>query len=141
VQELYVDYFPLGQDLFTIDEPSCMTLEPPCWDQPLFDRLCDGITAVLLALKLNPVIVYQINSPAANKIAHQVAMCVCLCLCVCVCVCMRVCLYLCICVSVYVFICVCECYGVASTSRLLKHFRFLLQNIVSFIGPFCKTEL
>jgi len=72
VQELYVDYFPLGQDLFTIDEPSCMALEPPSWDQPLFDRLCDGITAVLLALKLNPVIVYQINSPAANKIAHQV---------------------------------------------------------------------
>ena len=73
VQELYLDFSPLGPDLFTLDVPSCMPLEPPGWDQPLFDSLCAGLTAVLLALKLNPVIAYQANSPPANKIAHEVA--------------------------------------------------------------------
>ena len=73
VQELYIDFSPLGRDLFTLEEPSCMSLEPPSWDQPLFERLCDGLAAVLLALKLNPVIAYQINSVPASKIAHQVA--------------------------------------------------------------------
>jgi len=29
-------------------------------------------------------------------------------------------------------------YGVATISRLLKNYRSLLQNIVSFIGLFCK---
>jgi vacuolar protein sorting-associated protein 45 len=73
VQELYLDFSPLGPDLFTLNLPSCMPLEPPGWDQPLFDSLCAGLTAVLLALKLNPVIAYQANSPPANKIALEVA--------------------------------------------------------------------
>eukprot|EP00802_Teleaulax_amphioxeia_P004149 Tamp_04153.p1 GENE.Tamp_04153~~Tamp_04153.p1 ORF type:complete len:458 (-),score=130.31 Tamp_04153:1985-3358(-) len=73
VQELYLDFSPLGPDLFTLDVPSCMPLEPPSWDQPIFDSLCGGLTAVLLALKLNPVIAYQVNSSPANKIAHEVA--------------------------------------------------------------------
>ena len=73
VQELYLDFSPLGPELFTLDVPSCMPLEPPGWDQPIFDSLCGGLTAVLLALKLNPVIAYQVNSSPANKIAHEVA--------------------------------------------------------------------
>jgi len=32
-------------------------------------------------------------------------------------------------------------YGVAMIRRLLKNSRSLLQNIVSFIGPFCKRDL
>jgi len=33
------------------------------------------------------------------------------------------------------------CYGVATSSRLLKIIGLFLQNIVSFIGLFCKKDL
>ena len=73
VQELYLDFFPLGPDLFTVEEPSCMALEPPSWDQVLFDRLCDSLVSLLLALKVSPTIAYQLNSPPACKIGAEVA--------------------------------------------------------------------
>ena len=72
VQELYIDFFPLGRDLFTLEEATCMPIEPPAWDQNLFERICDGLAAALLCLKMNPIIAYQVNSPSATKIAHQV---------------------------------------------------------------------
>ena len=72
VQELYLDFSPLGPDLVTVEEGSCIPLEPPAWDQVLFDRLCDSVVSILLALKVQPTIAYQLNSPPACKIAMEV---------------------------------------------------------------------
>ena len=70
VQELYMDFLPLGPDLFPLDIPSCMSLEPPSWDQPLFDALCSGITAAMLALKVCLKYV-------SFRACHQGSVCVC----------------------------------------------------------------
>lgn len=53
VQEVYVDYFPLAPDLFTLDIGSCMPLETPHGDQALLQHICSSLTAVLLALKVS----------------------------------------------------------------------------------------
>ena len=72
VQEIYMDFFPLSPDLFVLNEPSCMPLEAPSWNHQLFDRICDGLISVLLALKQNPTIVYQKNSMIAQRIAEEI---------------------------------------------------------------------
>ena len=53
VSEVYVDFFPLSPDVFTLDIASCMSLETAHGDCALLDRICSGLTAVLLALKVS----------------------------------------------------------------------------------------
>lgn len=72
MQEVFLDFSPLSEELFSLDLQSCMPLEPPRWDQPLFDQLCGGLASVLLALKEAPGIAYQRNSPVARKVAEEV---------------------------------------------------------------------
>ena len=65
--------------------------------------------------------------------ALHIHMCVCVCMCVCACVC--------VCVCVCVHVCVYIHYRVATINRLLLIICLFLQNIVSFIGLFCKRGL
>ena len=89
-------------------------------------------------------------------------MCLCVrvsvCTCVCVCVCLRV--YVCVCVCMCVCVCVCErvsgnqakileCDRVSHACSAMGRLRLigslndwsLLENIVSFIGLFCRRDL
>jgi len=56
----------------------------------------------------------------------------CTCVCMCMCVCVRVCARVCVCVYVLVRVCICVCVYISSR---------YLQNIVSFVGLFCKRDL
>jgi len=81
---------------------------------------------------------------------------VCVCICVCFCVCVYVCGYVSasvsvsICVFVGVYFCLCVCVYMLQKHRLIVvgygkwdrlNDRSLLQNIVSFVGLFCKRNL
>jgi len=93
-----------------------------------------------------------------RKMCMYVRVCVCVCVCVrvCACVCVYVCVCVCVCVHVRVRVCVfaCICVCVYVSVRVLFDFKYwstklcvlrgagsLLQNIVSFMGLFCKRDL
>ena len=57
------------------------------------------------------------------------------------CRCVGYAVYICLCtVYIHLFMCVRD-YGVATSSMLLKNYKSLLQNMVSFVGLFCKRDL
>jgi hypothetical protein len=76
-----------------------MCLEPPKWDQPLFTRMCDGLTSVLLALKRAPIIAYQKNSSVAEKMAAEIEVMMHDSIC-CVCIDLLTYIYMCVCVCI-----------------------------------------
>lgn len=71
VQEVYMDYYPLNSELFSLNIPSCMPLEAPLWDQALFTRMGDGLVSLLLALRCAPTIAYQRNSAIVDRLAQD----------------------------------------------------------------------
>jgi len=57
-------------------------------------------------------------------------------------VCEGVCVYACVCVHVCACVCLCVCVWHTHMPLLyIEDYRSLLQNIVSFIGLFCKRDL
>mmetsp|Transcript_14787 Transcript_14787/g.22098 ORF Transcript_14787/g.22098 Transcript_14787/m.22098 type:complete len:586 (+) Transcript_14787:26-1783(+) len=72
VKEYYCDYFTIHRDLFTLNIPSCISLEPSVHQQ-LLNRICDGVASVLLSLKKNPIIRYQKNSELSQRVSQELA--------------------------------------------------------------------
>eukprot|EP00741_Cyanophora_paradoxa_P017320 tig00020961_g16730.t1 len=72
VQELYADYYAVNVDTFTLNIDSCVCLLPPNWDELVFQRICDGLTACLLSLKKKPVVRYQHSSQLCRKLANDI---------------------------------------------------------------------
>lgn len=73
VQEMYGDYLAVNPELFSLNVPSVVGLRGTNFDQPLFDRVYQGLVALLLSLKLRPTIRYQANSDLTEQIAQKVA--------------------------------------------------------------------
>ncbi|KAH8324997.1 hypothetical protein KR074_002697 [Drosophila pseudoananassae] len=70
VKELYADYLCVNPNLFSLNIPCCMANLN--WLPDALARSMQGITAVLLSLKLNPVIRYRAGSQAAQLLAKQI---------------------------------------------------------------------
>eukprot|EP01101_Sappina_pedata_P012209 TRINITY_DN8349_c0_g1_i1.p1 TRINITY_DN8349_c0_g1~~TRINITY_DN8349_c0_g1_i1.p1 ORF type:complete len:576 (-),score=250.29 TRINITY_DN8349_c0_g1_i1:33-1727(-) len=70
VQEYFCDYYAVNPDLFNLNIDSVISLEPS-FHQAVTERICDGLTAVLLSLKKNPVIRYQKNSEMCQRISRE----------------------------------------------------------------------
>ncbi|XP_022216016.2 vacuolar protein sorting-associated protein 45 [Drosophila obscura] len=70
VKELYADYLCVNPNLFSLNIPSCMANLN--WLPDALTRSMQGITAVLLSLKLNPVIRYRAGSQAAQLLAKMI---------------------------------------------------------------------
>uniref|UniRef100_A0A7S0LML6 Vacuolar protein sorting-associated protein 45 n=1 Tax=Coccolithus braarudii TaxID=221442 RepID=A0A7S0LML6_9EUKA len=73
VQEYYADYLAINTDLFSLNVPSVAGLAGAVWDQAAFDRIQQGVVALLLSLKKRPVIRYQRNSEIAMRVAETVS--------------------------------------------------------------------
>ena len=73
IQELYADFLPINADLVSLSIPSTAGLYYGTRiDQPMFDRIQQGICALLLALKKRPVIRYQGRSETCMHVAESV---------------------------------------------------------------------
>ncbi|XP_017141766.1 vacuolar protein sorting-associated protein 45 [Drosophila miranda] len=70
VKELYADYLSVNPNLFSLNIPNCMA--NLSWLPDALTRSMQGITAVLLSLKLNPVIRYRAGSQAAQLLAKMI---------------------------------------------------------------------
>mmetsp|Transcript_53053 Transcript_53053/g.115821 ORF Transcript_53053/g.115821 Transcript_53053/m.115821 type:complete len:613 (-) Transcript_53053:596-2434(-) len=73
VQEYYADFLAVNTDLISLNVPSVAGLSGEVWDQAVFDRIQQGICAVLLALKKRPLIRYQRSSEMAMRVAETVS--------------------------------------------------------------------
>ena len=73
IQELYADFVPINADLVSLNIPSTAGLyEGTRIDQTTFDRIQQGICAMLLALKRRPLIRYQGKSETCMHVAESV---------------------------------------------------------------------
>lgn len=70
VKELYADYLCVNPNLFALNIPNCMTNLN--WLPDALTHSVQGITAVLLSLKLNPVIRYRAGSQVAQLLAKHI---------------------------------------------------------------------
>jgi vacuolar protein sorting-associated protein 45 len=74
VQEYFADFYAINRDLFSLNIPSVAPLLGHKWDHVLFNRIGDGLTAALLALKRRPVIRYAASSDACKQLAREVSL-------------------------------------------------------------------
>jgi len=73
VQEYYADFLAINPELASLGVPSTVGLaEQRNWDQPTFDRIQQGVCALLLALKKRPLIRYAARSEGAMRLAESV---------------------------------------------------------------------
>jgi vacuolar protein sorting-associated protein 45 len=73
VYEYFADYVALDKILFTLNIPSFINMINSAWGEASFNRLCEGLLAVLLSMKkARPFIRYQKNSDLCRNIAEAV---------------------------------------------------------------------
>jgi len=71
VQEYYADFLAINADCVSLGIPSIARVQSGI-DQPTFDRMQQGVCAMLLALKKRPLIRYQGKSETAMRVAESV---------------------------------------------------------------------
>lgn len=70
IKELYADYLSVNNNLFSFNIPTCM--HALNWTSDALSRSVEGLTAVLLSLKMRPVIRFRQGSEMAQTLAKQV---------------------------------------------------------------------
>ena len=71
VEEYYADFLAIHQEIFTLNVPSVVGLGGDVWDEAVFDRIHQGVCAMLLALKRRPRRVAA--PPASARASHPVS--------------------------------------------------------------------
>eukprot|EP00871_Galdieria_phlegrea_P001667 jgi/Galph1/2500/GphlegSOOS_G1162.1 len=69
VQEYFFDFYPLAPQLFHINILPCMI--SPVGENPVIDRVVDGISSVFLALKIRPSLRYDSHSKLCRFITER----------------------------------------------------------------------
>ena len=76
VQEYFADYIVVNPDLMSLDlgfaRKRLWSHSPDIWNTDSLQRTTEGIVALLLSLKKNPLIRYEKNSLMAKKLATEV---------------------------------------------------------------------
>lgn len=70
VKEIYADYLCVNANLFSLNIPSCQN--GTNWNTDALPRCVQGITALLLSLKLRPYIRYRNGSSLASSLAKEI---------------------------------------------------------------------
>jgi vacuolar protein sorting-associated protein 45 len=75
---VYLDYYTMNPDLFSLEIPSLLSLEKPTqsWslkDAHSFTRMTDGLVGVLLSIRKYPLIRYQRSSELCFKLADRIS--------------------------------------------------------------------
>ena len=74
VQEYFADFLAINPDLASLGVPSTAGLaDAQRFDQPAFDRVQQGVSALLLALKKRPQIRYNAKSEPAMRLAEAIS--------------------------------------------------------------------
>lgn len=71
IKEFYADFIAVGQHLFSFNIERCCELGH-LWQRDAFERVSQGIVAVLLALKKNPLIRYTSSSSVTKRLADEI---------------------------------------------------------------------
>lgn len=76
VQEYFADYIVVNPDLMTLNlsfpKQRLWSRSPDTWNTDALQRTTEGVIALLLSLKKNPLIRYEKNSLMAKKLASEV---------------------------------------------------------------------
>ena len=72
VQEFYADFLAINPDLVSLGLSNTALTSGGTFDQPTFDRMQQGVCAMLLALKKKPIIRYVGTSEVATRVAESV---------------------------------------------------------------------
>eukprot|EP01100_Stratorugosa_tubuloviscum_P013879 TRINITY_DN7149_c0_g1_i1.p1 TRINITY_DN7149_c0_g1~~TRINITY_DN7149_c0_g1_i1.p1 ORF type:complete len:568 (+),score=216.67 TRINITY_DN7149_c0_g1_i1:3-1706(+) len=70
VQEFYCDYFAISRDLFTLNIPSYISLDP-AENQKIINRTCEGLFSILMSIRRCPVVRHQRNSQICDRISRE----------------------------------------------------------------------
>lgn len=70
LKEIYADYLCVNSNLFSFNIPNC--LHGLKWDPECLSRTVQGMTALLLSLKLKPAIRYRNGSETAIQLAKHI---------------------------------------------------------------------
>jgi vacuolar protein sorting-associated protein 45 len=78
LQEVYLDYFAIGRNVYTLNIPSTVSLLKPKeqWLEPqnqLMDRMYQGLLSVIMSLRVIPQVRYLTNSDACFTLAHRLS--------------------------------------------------------------------
>lgn len=69
VKEIYADYLGVNSNLFSFNLTNC--LRGQNWDREALTRSTDSLTALLLSLKIKPIIRYSADSKSAHQLAKE----------------------------------------------------------------------
>ena len=72
VQEYFGDFYAVNRDTFTYNIDKMIAEPRHSLEAGKFERMTEGLVALLLALKKKPVIRYESNSDQARKLAKEV---------------------------------------------------------------------
>lgn len=70
VKEIYADYLCVNSNFFSFNLPNC--LRALNWEPEALTRTTEGLTALLLSLKLRPCIRFRAGSTAAQSLAKNI---------------------------------------------------------------------
>jgi hypothetical protein len=78
IQEVYLDYYALGRNIFSLNIPSAigLTRKENLWqekDRAVMNRITEGLISALMSLRLMPEIRYLNGSSACFAIAQKVS--------------------------------------------------------------------
>ena len=73
VLEVFGDYIAVSHQLFSLNIPFAIGPGGEQWAAKTFERTCEGLVSVLLALKKRPVIRYQRFSSIAKRLAQEIS--------------------------------------------------------------------
>eukprot|EP01135_Chromosphaera_perkinsii_P002007 Nk52_evm54s215 gene=Nk52_evmTU54s215 len=73
VQEFFGDYISISQQLFSLNIPFSIGPGGEQWAGKSFERTCEGVVSILLALKKRPVIRYQQFSSLGKRLAQEIS--------------------------------------------------------------------
>lgn len=78
IQEIYLDYYALGHNVYSLNIPSTITLSkrPELWepkDKEIIKRMSDGLISLVMSLRLMPQVRYLSGSASCAQVADRLA--------------------------------------------------------------------
>lgn len=70
IKEIYADYLCVNSNFFSLNLPNCLRSQN--WDTEALNRTTEGLTALLLSLKLRPCIRFRAGSTPAQTLAKHI---------------------------------------------------------------------
>ena len=78
IQEIYLDYYALGHNIYSLNIPSTISLakRQELWDEKdrlIINRMSEGLISLVMSLRLMPQIRYLNGSASCANVAEKLA--------------------------------------------------------------------